>query len=84
MSVQRSPVDVLLEEADPSARGRAHVELGRRALGGGGHDKELRHFREAARLMPQDPVVRAALQSMGEAAEATPRRTRWFGRRRGA
>lgn len=82
MAAQRSPVDVLLEESDPAARGKAHVELGRRALGGGGRDKALRHFREAARLLPQDPTVHAELRSMGETVERTPRRTRWFGLRR--
>jgi hypothetical protein len=60
------------------------VELGERALGGGGRDAALRHFREAARLLPRDPRVRAALTSLGEPVEAAPRRTRWFGRGRGA
>lgn len=79
------PIEVLLEVRDPRARGKAHLTLGRTAWRDGKTDAARRHFREAARLSPEDPEVVRALRTVGETVERRPeprRRRIWpFGRR---
>jgi Flp pilus assembly protein TadD len=75
--MSRNPVDVLLDDSDPPARARAHVALGREALAEGATDRARRHFREAARLAPDDPEVLSAFRALGEARGPAPARRRW-------
>lgn len=78
------PIEVLLEVRDPRARGKAHLSLGRTAWHDGRADVARRHFREAARLSPEDPEVVRALRTVGETVDRPEGRRRrlWpFGRR---
>ncbi len=54
-----SLVRILIEERNPLARSRAHVELGRRAASRGEAQRALQHYREALLLDPTDPDARA-------------------------
>lgn len=65
------PVRVLMEERDPILRGRAHVELGRRAAARQSSEVAARHYLEALSLDPTDEVARTALDALGLPAAAT-------------
>ena len=60
---------LLVEAADPSVRARAHVELGRHALGSRRVDLAIRHFREALVLDRHLEAARQALHSLGEESQ---------------
>lgn len=60
---------LLVEAADPSVRARAHVELGRHALGSRRVDLAIRHFREALVLDRHLDIARQALHSLGEESQ---------------
>ena len=57
----RALVDILLEEADPVVRSRAHVELAQRALSTDNVPKAVLHYTEALELDPTDEVSRDTL-----------------------
>lgn len=69
-----NPVAVLLEEADPVRRSRAHTELGRQALARRDVDLAREHLGEATDLDPTDEEPKKLLATL-----APPRKRRWFG-----
>ncbi|RME26453.1 MAG: hypothetical protein D6798_06695 [Deltaproteobacteria bacterium] len=57
---------ILMEEPDPEARARAHLELARIAIGDGGVDASVRHLREALLLDGRLEAARQLLHELGE------------------
>jgi hypothetical protein len=77
-SYTADPVRVLVEDADPIRRSRAHLELGHRAVARRDSTMAARHYREAATLDPTDGSPVCALHELGEPAR-TRRPTSAFG-----
>jgi Flp pilus assembly protein TadD len=76
----RHPAVVLVEDADPTARAAAHLELGRRAVARRELDLAQTHFQHATDLDPTDERPRSELRDLAPAEVAAPRRRflRWW------
>ena len=64
MSVAYDPVRVLIDDADPIRRSRAHLALGRLALARRDPGAAAEHLREAADLDPTDDASRELLEQL--------------------
>lgn len=65
MPVAENPVQVLIDEADPVRRSRAHLALGRRAMDRQDLGGATEHLREAVDLDPTDEAPRELLEQIG-------------------
>ncbi len=73
------PVQVLVHNADPTSRSKAHQELGRRAVARDDKTMAAFHFKEALDLDPTDEVTAEELRRVAPAA-AKGLLARMFGR----
>jgi hypothetical protein len=69
---RRDPIDVLVDDPDPTTRSRAHVELGLRAKARDDLDMAEWHLREAMDLDPTDETTAEELRSIGKSVEPPP------------
>lgn len=70
----RHPGRLLAEEANPTLRLAAHLELGNRALARKDTDTAQMHFAAASDLDPTDERPRASLRGLGKL-----KKKGWFG-----